>query len=58
MNNLDNQTLEDIFDYLDDLRESGVVNMFMAPKMVEEDFGITLQEARKAFVAWTEQFGE
>lgn len=56
MSELDKQTLEEIFDYLYDLRESGVVNMFMAPKMLEEDFGISYEEAKKAFFAWTKQF--
>ncbi len=47
---------EDYFEYLDELRESGVTNMFGAAPYLVEDFGITMWEARKILVEWMETY--
>ena len=44
------------FVYLDELRESGTINMMGAPRELEHEFGIDKMEARKIFGLWTEQF--
>ncbi len=47
---------EEIFDYLDDLRESGETNMYGSGPYIQAVFGCTKQEATKLFLAWTEAF--
>jgi hypothetical protein len=49
--------MKEIFEFLDDLRESGVINMFGAPRVLMDEFGMTRVEAKETFIAWTEQFG-
>ena len=44
------------FRYLDELRESGEINMMGAPREMEHEFGLDKAEARKIFGLWTEQF--
>ena len=44
------------FVYLDELRESGTINMMGAPRELQNDFGMDKIEARKIFQLWTEQF--
>jgi aryl-alcohol dehydrogenase-like predicted oxidoreductase len=45
-------------EYLDDLRESGVVNMFGASSYLAEDFYLDPKEARTILSYWMESFGE
>ena len=49
-------SLKDYFRYLDSVRESGVINMFMAPKVLQEQFGLSKSEAMEVFTAWTKSF--
>lgn len=44
------------FRYLDDLRESGVTNMFGAPAYLEREFNLGKAEAKAIWVRWTENF--
>jgi hypothetical protein len=44
------------FVYLDNLRQSGTINMMGAPRELQNDFGIDKIEARKIFGLWTKQF--
>ena len=44
------------FVYLDNLRQSGTINMMGAPRELQHDFGIDKIEARKIFGLWTKQF--
>ena len=44
------------FVYLDELRESGEINMMGAPRELQYEFGIDKIEARKIFGLWTKQF--
>ena len=45
-------------EYLDDLRESGETNMWLAPQYVIMEFGVTKQEARQIVKEWMESFNE
>ena len=44
------------YEYLDALRESGVVNMFGAGAYLENQFGLSKSEARTILIAWMEQY--
>ena len=44
------------FVYLDELRESGTINMMGAPRELQHEFGIDKIEARKIFGLWANQF--
>ncbi len=47
---------EVIFNFLNDLRESGKINMFGAAPYVEEMFGLERAEARSAVMEWMKSF--
>ena len=49
---------EEHLEYLDGLRQSGVVNMFGAPAYVEGDFGVSKREAREITSYWMATFEE
>ena len=49
---------EIIFEYLDNLRESGGTNMFGAGAYVEDEFGLSRREAGDLLVEWMETFEE
>lgn len=42
----------EIFEYLDELRDSGEVNMFGAAPYVAENFFISKQDARQVLLEW------
>jgi hypothetical protein len=44
----------EMFIFLDKLRDSGKINMFGAPKVLEESFGLSKKEAIQVFKAWSE----
>ena len=48
--------MEGYFEFLDDLRESGDINMYGAAGVLVEVFDITKQEAREILSAWMKQF--
>lgn len=48
--------LQEYFDFLDALREGGSINMFGAPSVLQQEFGLTKAEAFEIFTAWTEKF--
>ena len=48
--------MEFYFEFLNELRESGQINMFGAPRVLMESFGLDKEEAKEIFIAWTEQF--
>ena len=41
------------FTFLTDLRDSGEINMIGAPRIMHEEMGEPLQEARDIFTRWT-----
>ena len=46
---------EDIFEYLDELRESGSVNIFGAGQYLELEFDLTKHEARQYLSQYMKQ---
>ena len=46
------------FTFLTDLRDSGAINMMGAPRMIHEEFGVPLQEARDIFTSRTKQLAK
>lgn len=49
-------SLNEYFEFLDALRESGTINMFGAPKVLRDEFGLSKGESYDIFKAWTEKF--
>ena len=49
---------EEYFDFLDDLRESGVTNMFGATPYLIEEFGVDRSTAHKILTEWMRSFSE
>ena len=49
---MDTRKKKRIYRYLYELRESGDVNMVMAPMMVAKAFQVTREEAREVFWEW------
>ena len=52
----DDADLAEHFQFLDDLRESGAINMFGAAPYLQEEFGLTKTEARVVLQAWMRSF--
>lgn len=48
--------MEQYFDYLIQLRDSGVTNMFGAGPYLEREFGLTKYEAREILSKWMNSF--
>lgn len=48
--------IEDYFSYLDDLRDSGVTNMFGASPYLQSEFGLDRNEARDILRQWMDSF--
>jgi hypothetical protein len=44
--------------FLDELRESGVTNMFGAAPYIVEEFGVTRKEAKSFLLNWMQTFDE
>ena len=51
-------TLDEILDYLDALRESGVTNMFGASQYIQEEFDLPGEISATALLYWMRTFGE
>jgi len=49
---------EQIFEFLDNLRESGITNMFGAGEYLEAAFDLDEREARALLVEWMKTFSE
>lgn len=50
--------MEEYFEYLDDLRESGATNMYGAGAYLQEEFDIDKREARAIVQNWMSSFSE
>ena len=48
--------MEEYFDYLDVLRETGVTNMFGAGPYLQQAFGLSRHEARKVLGEWMNSY--
>jgi hypothetical protein len=44
--------------YLEELRQSGVTNMFGASPYLQEAYGLNRREASKVLVSWMENYNE
>lgn len=49
---------KEMFDYLNDLRDSGATNMFGASPYLVDEFDIDKYEARKVLSKWMENYSE
>ena len=49
-------TEPEVFEYLNDLRESGVTNMLGATPYIASNFGLTTKSSRELLMAWIESF--
>ena len=48
----------DYFELLTEVRDSGVMNMMGAPRYLQENFGMSRQDARRTFILWVEHLQE
>jgi hypothetical protein len=48
---------EEMFDYLENLRESGATNMFGAAPYLKEAFDISMLEAKQILLEWMQSHG-
>jgi len=53
---LDETMKEDVFDFLNLLRELGTTNMFGATPYIQEEFGFEVKEAREWLSSWMKNF--
>ena len=47
-----NEEWIEYYEYLEDLRQSGVTNMFGASPYLQEDFGLDRRKAREVLSSW------
>ena len=47
-----------VYEFLDELRESGVTNMFGAGSYIEAEFGVDKKDAQEYLVSWMRGFGK
>jgi len=50
--------MEEYFEYLDVLRESGNTNMFGAGPYIQREFDVDGHQAREIVLAWMQSFDE
>tara|TARA_Y100001938_G_scaffold21662_1_gene27875 strand:- start:351 stop:506 length:156 start_codon:yes stop_codon:yes gene_type:complete len=50
--------MQDYFEYLNDLRDSGTMNMMWAPRELQLNFGLNKADAREVFSKWCESLRE
>ena len=48
--------VEEYFEVLENLRSSGKINMFGAPRCLQDNFGLDKSQAQLVFTKWTETF--
>ena len=46
--------MKEYFEFLEDLRDSGSINMMGAPRELQYEFGLDRAEAREVFSKWCE----
>jgi len=51
-------TKEDVFQFLDEMREWGGINMYGAAPHIQESFGVSRHEARNLLAEWMKTFSE
>lgn len=55
---LEDEFTQDIFAYLDDLRESGVTNMYGAAAYIQQDWGLSREDAQGFLGEWMRTFSD
>ena len=55
---MDREMKDEVFEFLDRLRESGQTNMFGSAFYVEEEFGLDRKEAKAFVLEWMQTFGD
>jgi hypothetical protein len=50
--------MQEYYEYLDLLRETGATNMFGAGPYLQEAFGLSRYEAKDVVLSWMESYGE
>ena len=50
--------MSEYFEYLEDLRDSGTINMMWAPTMLQKTFDLSVKESREVFSKWCESLKE
>ena len=55
---MDEDLKQEVFYYLDALRESGETNMFGAGPYVQEEFGLSKKESRAVVGDWMRTYSE
>ena len=50
--------MQEYFEFLEDLRDSGSMNMMGAPRELQDEFGLDRAEAREVFSKWCESLRE
>jgi hypothetical protein len=50
--------MSEYFEYLTDLRDSGAINMMLAPTMLQADFDLDKKEAREIFSKWCDSLAQ
>ena len=50
--------LQDVFEYLDALRDSGITNMYGAGRYLQDEYGYERREAGKYLVLWMKTFSD
>ena len=58
MNTLTVRPNEEYLTYLDELRESGITNMFGARPYLMKEFNIGIKEAQEVMSYWMKNFGK
>ena len=53
---ISNDERENIFDFLEDLRDSGQINMFGAAPYIVENFGLNKYQAREILSEWMHSY--
>lgn len=53
---IDSKMKQEVYEYLNGLRESGDTNMYGARPYLQEEFGFTETEAREWLLAWMKDF--
>ena len=58
MENISKEEMQEYYDYLDELRESGITNMFGAAPYLADEFGVDKRQARSILSSWMENYGK
>jgi len=52
------ERLSTYFAYLEDLRDSGEINMWGASQYLESEFGLNRRESKDVFLTWIKTFNK